>query len=107
MYVVSGPFSWSRLPLTANLPQFLPTLRVGTPAIRIDFNIFIGEYCLECPTPMIEIQDIFGEKSISVKIGEKEFINPLIDPLTHCHRLAWRRRRLSGHHHSNVREPLP
>jgi len=30
---------------------------------------------------MLEIQDIFGEQSISVKIGKKEFIDPLIKQL--------------------------
>jgi len=39
---------------------------------------------------MIQIQDSFGEQSISVKTGEKEFIHPLIDPLAYCHGLARR-----------------
>jgi hypothetical protein len=92
--------------LTGNLPQFLPTLGRGTPAIGIDFHIFIGEHCLEGPTSMIEIQDIFGEKSISVKIGEKEFIHPLIDALAYCHGLARRWRSMPSHNHPNARKPL-
>jgi len=85
------------------VPEFLPALRVGTPAIGIFLDIFISEHCLECPTSMIQVQDIFGEKPISVKIGEKEFIHPRIHTLTHRHRLAWWRRRMSSYNHSNVR----
>ena len=70
------------------------------------FDIFIAEHRLECPTSMREIQDIFGEKSISGKIGKKEFIHPLIDPLAYCHGLACRRRRMSSHNDPNAREPF-
>jgi hypothetical protein len=55
---------------------------------------------------MREIQDIFGEKSISVKIGKQEFIDPLIDPLAYCHGLAWRRRRMSSHNDPNSGQPF-
>jgi hypothetical protein len=55
---------------------------------------------------MIEIQDIFGEKPISVKISEKEFIDPLIDPLAHYNAFARRWRGMSSHNRPNVREPF-
>jgi len=94
------------IPIDGNLPQFLSTLRAGTPAVWVFFDIFIGEHSLESPTPMIEIQDIFGEKSISVKVGEKEFIDPRIDALAYCHGLARRRCRMPSHNHPNERQPL-
>src|SRR5207248_9232725 len=51
-------------PLTGDLPQLLPTLAVGTPAIGIFFDIFIGQHRLESSTPMIEIQHILHQEPL-------------------------------------------
>jgi len=88
------------------LPEFLATLRVGAPAIWIFFDVFIREHGLEGPTSMIQVQDIFGEKPVSVKIGDEEFIHPCIYTFAYRHGFAWRRCRMSGHNHPNVRQAL-
>jgi hypothetical protein len=88
------------------LPQFLPTLGVGTPAVGVFFDIFIGQHRLKGPASMVQIQDILGEKRLSVKIGDEEFIDPLIHTLAYLHLLAWRRCAMTGHNHPNVRQPL-
>jgi hypothetical protein len=46
------------------LPEFLPALRVGTPAIRVFFDIFIRQHCLKGPPSMIQIKYIFDEEAI-------------------------------------------
>src|SRR6266699_3083979 len=64
-------------PLTRDLPQFLPILRVGTPAVGIFFDIFIGQHHFESSTSMIEVQDILDQEPVSVKCGDEEFVDPL------------------------------
>ena len=54
-------------PLTRNLPQFLPTLSVGAPAIGIFFDILIGKDPFKCSTPMIEVQHILDQESVSTR----------------------------------------
>jgi len=85
------------------LPQFLPALGVGTPAIGIFFDIFIGQYCLEGPTPMIQIQDILDQEPVSVKRGDEEFVDPLPDTFAYRNILPRGRSRMPGHNYSYVR----
>jgi hypothetical protein len=70
-------------PLPHNLPEFLSTLGVGTPSVRIAFDIFICQHRLECPTSMVEVQDILDQESVSAKGGDEEFVHPLIDAFAH------------------------
>src|SRR5450432_4131733 len=90
-------------PLARNLPEFLPTFRVGTPAICIVFDIFIGEDCFECPASMIKIQHILSEKSIGVKSRKEQFIDPLIDTLADFYEVVGRSE-ISGDNHPSLRK---
>jgi hypothetical protein len=92
--------------LTYDLPEFLSALGIRAPAVGIFFHIFVCQHHLECSTSLIEVQDVFGEKPISLKIAEKEFIDPLIDPLAHCNVFAGSRGRMSSHNDPNVRQLL-
>jgi hypothetical protein len=75
----------------------------GTSAIWILFDILIGEHRLECPTSMIQVQDILDQEPVGVKGGHEEFIDPLTYTLAHAHWLVWGRSGMAGHNHSNVR----
>jgi hypothetical protein len=55
---------------------------------------------------MIEVQDIFEEKPVSVKIGDEEFIDPLTHTLAYLHGFAWWRGGMSSHYHPNARQAL-
>jgi hypothetical protein len=94
-------------PLAHNLPEFLPRLRVGAPAIGVFFDIFIGKHGLESAASVVQIQQILDEKPRSVQIGEEELIDPLPHALAYLHLLVWGRCRMSSHNHPNVRQALP
>jgi hypothetical protein len=87
------------------LPEFLPTFRVGTPAICIVFDIFIGEDCFECPASMIKIQHILSEKSIGVKSRKEQFIDPLIDTLADFYEFVGRSEISGDNHPSGAGRP--
>src|SRR6266568_8239605 len=91
-------------PLTGDLPQFLPILRVGTPAVGIFFDIFIGQHHFESSTSMIEVQDILDQEPVSVKCGDEEFVDPLTYTLAHGDFLVRRRSRMSSHNYPSVRQ---
>jgi hypothetical protein len=59
------------------LPEFLPTLGVGTPSVGIFFDIFVRQHRLEGPTSMIEVQNILDQEAICVKGGDEQFVDPL------------------------------
>ena len=90
--------------MTGNLPEFLPTLRVGAPAIGIFFDILIGKDHFECSTPMIEIQHILDQEPIRIHCGDEELIDPFTDVLAHSDFLVRRRSRMASHNHSSVRQ---
>ena len=69
--------------MTRNLPQLLPTLGVGTPAIGIFFDVFIGQHRLESATPMIEIEHILHQEPLGIQRRDEQFIDPLSDALAH------------------------
>jgi hypothetical protein len=89
------------------LPEFLATLCVGTPAVGIFFDILIGKDHFECSTPMIEIQDILNQESVSAQCGDEEFIDPLIHSLAHGDFLTRRRSRMTGDDHPSLGQALP
>jgi len=73
------------------LPEFLPVFGVGTPAVGICFDIFIGEHCLECSTSMIQVQDILDQEPLDRQRRDEEFVHPFTDSLAHPDFLArWR-----------------
>jgi hypothetical protein len=88
------------------LPEFLPTLAVGTPAIRIFFDIFVGEHRLECPTSMRLVEDILDQEPIGVKGGHEQFRDLLTHTLAHSYGLVCGRSAMSGHDHSSLRQAL-
>jgi hypothetical protein len=92
--------------LTGDLPQFLSALGVGTPAIRIFFDIFLSEHGLEGSPSMIEIQHILDQEVVGIKGGDEQFVDPVTDALAHRHRLAWRRSSVSSHNHACGRQSL-
>lgn len=94
-------------PLAHNLPEFLPTLGVGTPAIGVFFDIFIGQHGLDSSASVVEIEQILDEKSVGVQIGEEEFIDPLPHSLAYLHLLVWGRCGMASDNHPNVRQALP
>lgn len=51
-------------PLTCNLPEFLSTLRLRAPTIRVLFDIFICKHRGTRPSSMIEIEHILDEEAI-------------------------------------------
>src|SRR5450631_3465355 len=106
VYVVGGHVFRSRLPLPRDLPEFLSALGVGTPSVGIAFDIFIRQYRLECPTPVIEIQDIFDQEPVSAKCSNEEFVHPFIDEFTYCHQLSWLWGSMPSHNHTRPRQPL-
>jgi hypothetical protein len=63
--------------LTGDLPQFLSALGVGTPAIRIFFDIFLSEHGLEGSPSMIEIQHILDQEVVGIKGGDEQFVDPV------------------------------
>jgi hypothetical protein len=88
------------------LPQLLPTLREGTPAIGIFFNIFIGQHRLESSPSMIEIEHILDQEPVSVKHRDEKFVDPLPDTFADRNVLAWGRSGMAGHDHSHARQSL-
>src|SRR6266446_4802366 len=58
MYVVSGPFLWSRLPWCENEPKLLAAGSMRTPAVRILLLILIGENRLERSPVQVELHHI-------------------------------------------------
>src|SRR5712691_9522621 len=89
--VVSTARVRSRLPLTRDLPEFLSALSVGTPAIRVFFDIFIGQYHFKGPTPMIQIEHILDKEPISRQRCDEDLVHPLSDALAHGNFFARRR----------------
>src|SRR5450755_1642055 len=94
-------------PLASDLPEFLSTLGVGTPAIWVDFDIFICKHCLKCSTSMIEIQHILHQEAIDRKGRNEEFVDPPIDALSYRDRLLRRRSLMSSNNHARLRQVLP
>jgi hypothetical protein len=86
------------------LPEFLPTLRVGAPAIGIFFDILIGKDHFACSTPMIEIQDILDQEPVRIHCGDEELIDPFTDALAHPDFLVRRRSRMASDNHPSVRQ---
>jgi hypothetical protein len=93
-------------PLPRDLPELLSTFGVGTPSVGIAFDIFIGQYRLECSTPMIEIQDIFDQEPVGAKRGNEEFVHPFIDEFAYCHQRSWLWGSMPSHNHASLRQPL-
>jgi hypothetical protein len=70
--------------LAGDLPEFLPILGVGTPAIGIFFEIFVSQDGLKGPTSMIQIKHILDQKPVEGQRRDEEFIDPLTDTFAHC-----------------------
>jgi hypothetical protein len=92
--------------LTGDLPQFLPTLAIGTPAIRIFFDILIGQHRLKSAPSLIEVEHILHQEPLGAKLRDEHFIDPLPDALAHRDRLPGRRSRMPRHHHAHGRQLL-
>jgi hypothetical protein len=65
------------------LPQFLPTIRVGAPAVGVFFQIFVSEHGLEGSPPMVEIKHLFDQEPIDGQCCDEEFVDPFTDTLPH------------------------
>jgi hypothetical protein len=70
------------------LPQVLPTLSVGTPAIRIFIEIFISKHRLKGSPSMVEIEHIFDQEPLGRQVGDEKFVDPLPNALADRNLLA-------------------
>lgn len=63
-------------PLTRDLPEFLTALGVGTPAIRVVFEILLGEDGFKRSSSMIQVHHILNQETLDLKCGDEELIDP-------------------------------
>lgn len=62
-------------PLREDLPEFLSTSAMRTPAIRVLLAVFVGKNGFKGPAMEIEVQHIFRAESGARQSGDKQFVD--------------------------------
>jgi hypothetical protein len=88
------------------LPEFLPTLGEGAPAVGVFFQIFICEHGFEGSPLMIEIEHIFDQEPIGRECRNEEFVDPLSNALAHRNPLVWCGGTMSSYNDACVKQSL-